>query len=104
MALSTLNKLLAKNYLRRGDGVASLPEARRTERLFSQGRSRARRAGECKMELMGVEYDPRDDTCIKACVRLIALQAAQEDLLSSGCVYNVFCVVFESKGGRSELW
>jgi len=37
--------------LRRGDGVASMPEARQTARLFGEGRSKLKRAGECKMEL-----------------------------------------------------
>ena len=77
-ALSTLRKLLAKGYLKRGDGVASIPEARRTQRLFSEGRTKATRAGECKMELLGVGYHPRHDTCIKAFVRLLAARAAAE--------------------------
>ena len=34
MALSTLNKLLAAQVLRSGDGVFSIPESRRKERLF----------------------------------------------------------------------
>ena len=75
MALSTLRKLLSKGYLRRGDGVACIPDARRAERLFGQGRSKTERAGACKMELLGQDYDPRQDTCLKAFVRLLALQA-----------------------------
>ena len=37
MALSTLRKLLATQYLRRGDGVLTTPDARRKERLFGAG-------------------------------------------------------------------
>ena len=75
MALSTLRKLLSKGYLRRGGGVACTPAARRAERLFGQGRTKAERAGACKIELLGQDYDPRQDTCIKAFVRLLAQQA-----------------------------
>ena len=78
MALSTLRKLLAQGYLRRGDGLVSMPAARRTARLFGEGRTKAKRAGECKMELLGVDYSPREDTCVKAFVRLLALRAAEE--------------------------
>ena len=53
MALSTLRKLLSKGYLRRGGGVACTPAARRAERLFGQGRTKAERAGACKIELLG---------------------------------------------------
>ena len=49
--------------------------ARRAERFFGQGRSKTERAGACKMELLGQDYDPRQDTCLKAFVRLLALQA-----------------------------
>ena len=81
MALSTLRKMLGKSYLRRGDGIVSMPAARRNERLFGQsgsGRTKLQRAGSCKLECLGAEYDPREDTCIRAFVRLLAARAAQE--------------------------
>ena len=34
MAISTLTKLEAKRYLRRGDGIMTMPACRRRERLF----------------------------------------------------------------------
>ena len=42
MALSTLNKLLAAQILRSGDGVFSMPESRRRERLFGPARKAPR--------------------------------------------------------------
>ena len=78
MALSTLRKMLGQGYLRRGDGVESMPAARSTQRLFGEGRSKRKRGGACKMELLGVDYDPHQDTCIKAFVRLLAARAQQE--------------------------
>ena len=79
MALSTLRKLLGKSYLRRGDGLVALPDSRQHERLFGAGgpgRIKRERAAAGCLELMGAEYDPRKDTCIKAFVRLLAARAA----------------------------
>ena len=78
MALSTLRKLLGQGYLRRGDGVVTMPAARRTARLFGEGRTKAKRAGACKIELLGAEYEPREDTCIRAFVRILASRAAEQ--------------------------
>ena len=85
MALSTLNKLLAVRYLRRGDGIESLPASRRRERLFGangSGRTSSKRAASKCMELLmssDDEYNPREDTCLKAFIRLLAAQPHAED-------------------------
>lgn len=72
MAISTLNNLLALQYLRKGDGTISLPDGRRKERLFGEGGTgRLTCAGGVKVE---PEYDPRADTCINAFVRLLSEQ------------------------------
>ena len=82
MALSTLRKLLAKRYLREGDGLFSVPESRRRERLFGvtgSGRVSSSRAASACMELLGLDYDPRKDTCIKAFLRLLAARGLDGD-------------------------
>ena len=76
MALSTLNSLLTTQYLRRGDGIIATPASRRAERLFGvtgSGRSLGLSAG-VKLESVGSDYEPKRDTCIKAFVRLLAMQ------------------------------
>ena len=76
-ALSTLNKLLAANMLRRGNGLYTTPASRRKERLFGvtgSGRTSARRAG-VKLENLAVDYRPQLDTVLKAYVRLLAVRA-----------------------------
>ena len=82
MALSTLRKLLGKSYLRRGDGLFALPASRQHERLFGEGGhgriTRERAASSCLELIMGAEYNPRDDTCLKAFVRLLAARAASQ--------------------------
>jgi hypothetical protein len=78
MAHSTLRKLLGKTYLRRGDGLYSIPESRRRERLFGSsgsGRTKLGRAGSMRLECLGADYNPREDSCIKAFVRLLAARA-----------------------------
>ena len=46
--------------------------------LFGQqGRTSTYRANRIKHELMGTNYNPREDTCVKACVRLLASAATQ---------------------------
>ena len=77
MAVSTLTHLMVSQKLRRGDGPdgIAMPDSRRSDRLFGDvGRTSYRSSG-VKMEKLDQEedYDPRDDTCIKAFVRLIAL-------------------------------
>ena len=81
VALSTLKHLLATKYLRQGDGIQSIPLTRRTERLFGKtgsGRTKSLSSG-LKHEKLGVDYDPREDSCIKAFVRLMA-ESASKDL------------------------
>ena len=78
MAISTLKTLIAKRELQVGDGICgySLPDSRRSERLFGDvGRTKAERLGP-KMESIDRDYKPRDDTCIRAFVRLMAEAAS----------------------------
>ena len=70
--ISTLKKLLGAQMLRRGDGVIALPDSRRKERLLGVGRTKL--TSRVKMEVLKSDYNPRLDTCIKALVRLLALQ------------------------------
>eukprot|EP00965_Chrysotila_dentata_P256079 6212425-Pleurochrysis_carterae.AAC.6 len=74
MALSTLKNLLATQELRRGEGMVSVPESRRNERLF--GMTGAGRTNFCsasaQMLKLEQEYQPREDTCVSAFVRLMA--------------------------------
>ena len=74
MALSTLHFLLVWGILRTGDGLVATPMSRRKERLFgSKGNGRLSLASAgMKLEMLGVDYAPREDTCIKAFVRLLA--------------------------------
>ena len=76
MALSTLRKLLSQNMLRRGDGIIALPDSRRKVRLLA-GRTKLA-AKLVKMEVLQSDYKPREDTCIKAFVRLLAAQDPPE--------------------------
>lgn len=82
MALSTLKKLLAQRYLRRGDGIIATPESRRKERLFGEhgmGRS-SRLCTNVKLEkLRGNKYEPREDTCVAAFVRLLAVASSTDE-------------------------
>ena len=78
MALSTMKHLLVTQKLRRGDGPFSLAYSRRYQRLFGQqGRTSTYRSNRIKHELMGIDYNPREDTCVKAFVRLLASAATQ---------------------------
>ena len=67
--------------LRRGDGPDGVVmlDCRRNELLFctlpAGGRTSYRSSG-VKLEKLGEDYDPCEDTCIKAFVRLLALVAA----------------------------
>ena len=82
MAISTLNKLLGAQYLRRGDGILKLRDSRRKERLFGgSGRSSGERG--LKHENRGAEYLPSAKaqgryTCIKAFIRLLAVNACTD--------------------------
>ena len=84
-AKSTLRNLLGRQQLRRGDGILSMPACRRNERLFGvtgMGRTKALSHG-VKLENLGKEYDPREDTCVKAYVRFISARAAAADNASA---------------------
>ena len=78
MAISGMRHLLMQNVLRRGDGLHQVPDSRRTERLLEflgeQGRTKLLSSG-IKLEKLGAEYNPREDTCVKAFVRLFAERA-----------------------------
>ena len=73
-----MRHLLMQNVLRRGDGLHQVPDSRRTERLLGeQGRTKLLSSG-IKLEKLGAEYNPRvcrEDTCVKAFVRLLAERA-----------------------------
>jgi len=78
MSMSILRNMLACKALRNGCGIDDLTvrgiESRRKERLFGatgNGRTKSRTAG-IKIEKIGAEYEPSDDTCIKAFIRWIA--------------------------------
>ena len=64
-ALSTLKSLLGQQYLRRGDGLSSIPDSRRKMRLFSEGRTKLKSAGSSTAD-RAAEYDPRADTCVRS--------------------------------------
>ena len=76
-ALSTLRNLLVTQYLRRGDGIASIPDSRRKVRLFQHGRTSLKSVGNSAAD-RAATYDPRDDTCVEAFVRLLADLAESE--------------------------
>ena len=79
MAISTLKFLLCTQYLRRGDGIIATPDSRRKERLFgsnSGGRTSHGSTG-IKLEKVGATYEPCDDTCLKAFVRMLAVNAPE---------------------------
>ena len=40
--------------------------------MFGEGRSKLGRAAATKMEEVGGDYNPKEDTCIKAFVRFLA--------------------------------
>jgi hypothetical protein len=77
LALSTLRHLLGASYLRRGDGIRTMPDSRRNERLFgAEGTGRVTLIN-FKRELTSAGWHkPRHDTCIRAFVRMLAERAA----------------------------
>lgn len=86
MALSTLKHLLVSNVLKRGCGLYELPETRRNERLFGvrgKGRITLPSSGvklEARVQACNEQYMPREDTCLKAFIRLLSVRAtAPED-------------------------
>ena len=86
-ALSLLNNLLATAHLRQGDGVYTMPDSRRKERLLhGTGRLTLQSTG-VKLEklaaanLLEESYDPVKDTCLKAFIRLLAGLASRSAVL-----------------------
>ena len=77
MAISTLRSSLTQQYLRRGDGIASIPDSRRKVRLFQQGHTKLRSAGNSAAD-RAAEYDPRSHTCLEAFIELIAELVSNE--------------------------
>ena len=75
--ISTLRKLLGAATQRRGDGVIALPESRLRERLLGVGRTKLASKW-VKSEVLRSDYNPRQDTCIKAFVRALAAQNIPE--------------------------
>ena len=80
MAIYTLKNMLVGQLLRRGDGVISFPVSRRHDRLFAAGGAGRTKvmSSSIKIEKLDAGYDPLDDTCIKAFVRLLAARAHSE--------------------------
>ena len=79
LAISLMRNLITTQKLRRGDGLIDMPASRRNERVFGvtgSGRSKGLRCG-VKLENLGKDYSPRDDSCLKAFVRLCAARAAE---------------------------
>ena len=79
---SILQKMLAGRALRTGYGIENLSllgiESRRKERVFGatgSGRTKGLSTG-IKIEKLGAEYDPREDTVLRALVRMLAETAA----------------------------
>ena len=77
MAVSTLKHMLMQNQLRRGDGLHSVPDARRTERLLQTGRTKYSQGVKIEKVEQEEAYDVRTDSCIKAFVRLLARAASE---------------------------
>lgn len=83
MVLSTLKHLMVSNVLHRGLGLYATPESRRNERLFGQsGRGRVTLPSSgVKLEepIQAVDgcYNPQEDTCLKAFVRLLGARAIE---------------------------
>ena len=77
MAVSTLKHLMVSQKLRRGDGPDGIvmPDSRRSERLFGDAGRTSYRSSGVKLEKLEDGYDPREDSCIKAFVRLLAAAA-----------------------------
>ena len=64
VTIATLRHLILTQTLRRGDGLYVIPDSRRTERLFGDaGRTKLVSAG-IKLENLGKDYDPREDSCL----------------------------------------
>ena len=80
MSVTTLNSLLVQQYLRRGEGIATIPDSRRKLRLFQHGRSKLRSAGSSAADRAS-DYNAREQTCVEAFVELVAEIASSSDTL-----------------------
>ena len=88
MAISIMKNLLVTQRLRRGEGPIIYPTSRRAERLFGeQGRTK-RTSSKIKLEKLGDDYNPRNDSVLKALVRLMAA-AASDGVAESDADANV---------------
>ena len=72
--ISTLRKRLGASQLRRGDRVIAFADCRRKERLLGVGRTKLASKWVNLIEVLQNDYKPRLDTCVKAFVRLLAVQ------------------------------
>ena len=75
-ATSVLTKILTTNLLRVGDGPHTMPDSRRASRLFGEkasGRSSLPKLAHARGD---EEYNPAQDTCVEAFVRLILARIA----------------------------
>lgn len=93
-SLKDLTKLEARRYLRRGDGIMTMPACRRRERLFGQ----IANTGRMTRPLLGVKIEKLfevatdgpeidDDTCLEAYIRLVAGHA-HADAEAAGVAMN----------------
>ena len=71
-----MKHLMISQILRRGDGPAGImmPDSRRNERRFGDFGRLSYHASRVKVE-HDDDYNPRNDSCIKAFVRLLAIAA-----------------------------
>ena len=77
-ATSVLTKLIAQQTLRAGDGMYATPASRQGERLFGEtglGRSRLMKREGSTPER---DYNPEQDTCLDAFVRMLAARACPD--------------------------
>ena len=76
LVISTMSFLLTRGLLWCGDGLVSIPYPRCAESLFFGGRGSGRTSNAsagCQLEtLAGPGHGAREDTCVKACVHLMA--------------------------------
>ena len=83
-ATSTLKKMLIAKTLRVGDGMYATPRSRQAERLF--GEKATGRTKLVKIEWGGTEivYNPAEDNCLDAFVRIIAARASADAKVAGG--------------------
>ena len=73
-SVSILTHLLSTGYLRRGDGLYTMPDSRRSERLF--GDNARGRTSNIKLEVpQAPGYKPEKDSCVRALALILAMRA-----------------------------